>query len=90
MTECSFNLGDFYEQWLLCEIRLESMGQTRFGLASDLMKGMQLRLKQLFNNNPAFLAALFMDPRYHFESEFDEGLLTIVEKQKAVVSLLFK
>ena len=75
------------EQWLLCEIRLESLGTQQFELAFQLMTGMQTRLKMIFNNNPAFLAALYLDPHYNFDSEFDEGILTATEKEKAIVSV---
>ena len=42
-----FILGDFYEQWLLCEIRLESLGTQQFELA------FQRQTDQRRYNNPS-------------------------------------
>lgn len=60
-THFNIYVVDFYEQWLLCEIRLEGMGESNIGLVADLLQGMNTRLNIIFNNNPAFYAALFLD-----------------------------
>ena len=54
------------------------------------MTGMQTRLKMILNNNPAFLAALYLDPRYNFDSEHEEGSLPASNKEKAIVSFIVK
>ncbi|XP_030382566.1 uncharacterized protein LOC115630081 [Scaptodrosophila lebanonensis] len=65
--------GDFYREWLYCEARLKLM--SRNTLAQHLYSAMTRRKKTLVEND-AFLAAIYMDPRFN-----DKGSLFITEEQ---------
>lgn len=53
-------LGDFYSIWIICRTKSENLNLP---LAKDIATAMQIREKDLLANE-AFLAAIFMDPRW--------------------------
>lgn len=54
-------LGDFYGEWLRCELETEGINTH---LSSRLVQKMKERQKLLFENK-AFLSAVYLDPRFN-------------------------
>lgn len=52
--------GDFFGTWMSCYLKVTKIDSA---IAKDLATAMKSRENQLFNNE-AFLAAVFLDPRY--------------------------
>lgn len=74
-------IGDFYRDWLSCEIELEELiPQNSF--ASDLHARMAIRKTDLLQHN-SFVAALYLDPRFNFSGS---PILSNDQKQTAIVS----
>ncbi|XP_037943633.1 uncharacterized protein LOC119676467 [Teleopsis dalmanni] len=76
-------IGDFYRDWLCCEIELEDLFSIT-PYASLLHESMQKRKKVLLDNG-AFLSALYLDPRFNFQNSI---VLTEEQKSIAVANLL--
>ncbi|XP_023295316.2 uncharacterized protein LOC111678261 [Lucilia cuprina] len=87
-----FIMGDFYREWLMCELELEELAISN-ELALYLLESLRKRKENLFKNKN-FLAALYLDPRFchektiHFNNKqkkraIDE-LLQIFNQLKAV------
>ncbi|KAM7360615.1 uncharacterized protein ACRADG_006467 [Cochliomyia hominivorax] len=70
-----FIMGDFYREWLLCEIELEELSESN-ELALYLLQALNKRKVDLFKN-PQFLAALYLDPRFCYM-----GSMHFTDKQK--------
>ncbi|GBP01583.1 hypothetical protein EVAR_68583_1 [Eumeta japonica] len=76
-------LGDFYRDWLNCEIELEDIGeQNKF--AGDLLSAMKTRKVRLLEND-AVIAALYLDPRFNYQNS---TFLSEVDKSKAMAHLI--
>lgn len=75
-------IGDFFRDWLLCELDLKQISDED-NCAAELIKAMDMRKKQLFVND-AFLAGIYIDPRFNFKGS---TILTEEQKQKALVRL---
>lgn len=71
----NFIMGDLYREWLLCECELEELAVSN-ELALYLLQAMQKRKSKLFENS-AFLAALYLDPRFCYM-----GSMHLNDKQK--------
>ncbi|XP_037943634.1 uncharacterized protein LOC119676468 [Teleopsis dalmanni] len=76
-------IGDFYRDWLCCEIDLEDL-YTITPYASLLHESMQ-KSKKVFLDDDAFLAALYLDPRFNFENSI---VLSEEQKYTAIANLL--
>lgn len=76
-------MGDFYKIWLECKLHLEII-ENEF--SNELINSMERRKHKLFDNN-AFLAAIYMDPRFNY---IGGDLLSSSEKNKAKVSYILK
>lgn len=79
-------VGDFYRDWLYCEIELEEMQAERNKYAEDLLNAMNERKQRLLANE-AFIAAVYLDPRFNFAGT---PFLNEEQKKNAVVSTFFK
>lgn len=58
-------MGDFYRDWLSCEIDLEEMSREGNIYAEKLFTSVKSR-KQSLLTNEAFTAAIYLDPRFNF------------------------
>ncbi|XP_037808617.1 uncharacterized protein LOC119601633 [Lucilia sericata] len=82
-TDKHFIMGDFYREWLMCELELEELA-TSNELALYLLESLRKRKEDLFQNKN-FLAALYLDPRFchadtiHFKNK---------QKKTAIAELL--
>lgn len=76
--------GDFYRDWLSCEIELEDLVSTNT-YASQLLQAMHKRKKLLLLND-AFVSALYLDPRFNF---MNSVMLSDEDKNKALVRFEF-
>ncbi|XP_037942459.1 uncharacterized protein LOC119675339, partial [Teleopsis dalmanni] len=74
-------IGDFYRDWLCCEIELEEL-VTKTPYASRLHESMQKK-KQIFMDSDAFQAALYLDPRFNYENS-----TMLSENQKSTAAYL--
>lgn len=84
IQEESLTCGTMYLYWKECCLELAEMNDS---LGNKLLEALQNRQGMWFDN-PAFMAALFVDPRLN---EFDPPVLTQDQKEEAVVSFkLFK
>ncbi|XP_055386349.1 uncharacterized protein LOC129615251 [Condylostylus longicornis] len=75
--------GDFYRDWLNCELELLDISVENC-YAGYLYEAMVNRKTELFNHI-AFLAALYLDPRFNFENSM---LLSNYQKQIALNHIL--
>lgn len=82
IQEESLTCGTMYLCWKECCLEL---AEIRDPLAKQLLEALQKRQGMWFDN-PAFLAALFVDPRMH---EFDPPVLSANQKEIAVVSITY-
>ncbi|XP_067635447.1 uncharacterized protein [Eurosta solidaginis] len=55
-------IGDFYRDWLICEVKLKRMTGNAF--AAKLLESMEKR-KEILMDNVAFLAGIYLDPRFN-------------------------
>lgn len=66
----NLTLSDFFGEWLLMEIRLNSLiakaSFNKTNLADKMLGALSNRKNQLINH-PAMLAALYLDPRFRSE-----------------------
>ncbi|XP_017468782.1 PREDICTED: uncharacterized protein LOC108360849 [Rhagoletis zephyria] len=75
MQSEQYVVGDFYRDWLSCELELHDLGST-VSYAAQLHDAMKSRKQSLMSNN-AFIAALYLDPRFNFR-----GSLMLSPQQK--------
>lgn len=80
-------LGDFYSIWIICKTKTEKLN---FPLAKDIVTSMINREKLLLQNK-AFLAAIFIDPRWKIvlseqEMEIAKNWIKDVYRQMCVVN----
>lgn len=73
-------MGDFYRDWLTCEIELEEIASPT---ALQLHAAMQ-NPKKLFLQNDAFVAALYLDPRFNF---INSPVMSEEQKNRALVRI---
>ncbi|XP_017477325.1 PREDICTED: uncharacterized protein LOC108367240 [Rhagoletis zephyria] len=76
-------IEDFFRDWLTCELELKKLVSTN-SYAEALLNAMKKRKDTLMGNN-AFIAALYMDPRFNFDNT---PLLSYDQKQAAVDHLI--
>lgn len=76
-------LGDFYRDWLNCEIELEDLSEVN-QFARDLLTAMRTRKAKLLDNG-AVLAGLYMDPRFNYQSS---NFLSEEQKSTAMVRIV--
>lgn len=69
-----------FRDWLTCELELKKLVSTNL-YAEALLNAMKKRKDTLMENN-AFIAALYLDPRFNFNNT---PLLSYDQKQAAVV-----
>lgn len=74
--------GSMYLYWKECCLELEELNDP---LANQLLSALKNR-QNLWFDNAAFLAALFVDPRLQ---DFDPPVLSADQKEVAIVSILF-
>ncbi|XP_036340612.1 uncharacterized protein LOC118749965 [Rhagoletis pomonella] len=74
-------IGDFFRDWLTCELELKKLVSTN-SYAEALLNAMKKR-KDTLMGNIAFIAAPYMDPRFNFDNR---PLLSYDQKQAAVLS----
>lgn len=72
-------LGDFFRDWLTCELELEKLVLNIY--ASALLSAMRSRKEKLLKHD-AFAGAIYLDPRFNFNGS---PFLTIDLKQSAMV-----
>ncbi|XP_011186780.2 uncharacterized protein LOC105214818 [Zeugodacus cucurbitae] len=65
MQSEQYIFGDFYRDWLSCELELSDLGAS-IPYAAQLHAAMTTR-KQILMENDAFIAALYLDPRFNFQ-----------------------
>lgn len=82
MQKEQYVLGDFFRDWLKCEFDLVEMLHTNAN-AKALYNAMGIRKCKLLENN-AFVAALYLDPRFNFHGT---PLLTPEQQKNAMVHL---
>lgn len=70
-------LGDFYRDWLTCELELQDIKFTNCYAA--LLHEAMINRKEKLLEHDAFIAALYLDPRFNFE-----GSIMLSEEQKAI------
>lgn len=75
-------LGDFFRDWLTCELELEELVPLNI-YASALLNAMKIRKEILFNQD-AFVSAIFLDPRFNFRGT---PFLSDACKQNAMVRM---
>lgn len=80
MQKQEYLLGDFYRDWLLCEIEVEEQVANSI-LANELYVALGIR-KNLLLQHDSFVAALYLDPRYNFTGS---TFLTETQKQTALI-----
>lgn len=80
MQKEQYIIGDFYRDWLNCEIEVEETLQ-KTPYAALLLNSLQNRRSVLVANN-AFVAGLYMDPRFNHTNT---QLLTEEQKSRALV-----
>lgn len=73
-------IGDFYRDWLVCEVKLKKMVDNE--CAGKLLPIM-MDMKQKMINNEAFNAALYLDPRFNYK---DTPYFNEERRKMAVVS----
>jgi hypothetical protein len=73
-------MGDLYKAWIQCTLNIKKINNK---YSKHLLKALEIRKKKLFEND-AFLAALYLDPRFNFDgsSHFNEN-----DRSKAKVIL---
>lgn len=76
-------VGDFYRDWIHCELQLKDL-HSMTPYAELLYTAMMARKEGLIQND-AFVAAIYLDPRFNFENSV---ILSQDNKNAAVVSLL--
>ncbi|XP_067617222.1 uncharacterized protein [Eurosta solidaginis] len=76
-------LGDFYRDWLSCEIELEELLPTSI-YAGLFVQSMQ-KYKQEFLRDDKFLAAIYLDPRFNF---YNSVMLSEEQKRRAEAHLI--
>lgn len=79
IQEEALTCGTFFLYWKECCLELEDANDM---LARQLLEAL-LKRQPMWFDNPAFHAALYMDPRLN---EFDPPVLTQDQKEKAIVS----
>lgn len=91
LVECTHKLqgeqyviGDFYRDWLSCELELLELVEANNDYALTLVNSVKYR-KDMFLQNEAFLAAIYVDPRFNF---LHSPYFNKTQKYKAVVSTL--
>ncbi|XP_037954892.1 uncharacterized protein LOC119684835 [Teleopsis dalmanni] len=84
MQSEQYIIGDFYRDWLCCEIELEDLFSVT-PYASILHESMQKRKEKVFLDDVTFLAALYLDPRFNFENSI---VLSEEQKSTAIENLL--
>ena len=77
-------IGDFYRDWLCCELKLETI-QSENNYAKSLWEAMKKRKENLLEND-AFISAIYLDPRFNFSNA---PFLNEEAKRKAMVSLIY-
>lgn len=90
LSECTnkfqfeqYIIGDFFRDWLCCEVELEEISNEENIYAEKLLDAMKRR-KQSLLVNEAFLSAIYLDPRFNFTRT---PFLSEEDKKIAVVSL---
>ncbi|XP_036320396.1 uncharacterized protein LOC118734823 [Rhagoletis pomonella] len=77
-------IGDFYRDWLTCELELQELISSQYDYASTLLRTVKQR-KAVLLQNEAFLSAIYVDPRFNF---LHSPYLNQTQKYKAVEHLL--
>lgn len=91
LSECTkkfqseqYIIGDFYRDWLCCEIELEELIEKN-AYAPMLSEALKQRKESLLSDD-IFISAIYLDPRFNF---LNSPFFTEDEKRTAVVSLFF-
>lgn len=79
IQEEALTCGTFFQNWKECCLELEDTEDT---LARQLLEAL-LKRQPMWFDNPAFYAALYVDPRLN---EFEPPVLTLDQKEEAIVS----
>lgn len=77
-------LGDFYRDWLSCEMDLADLSSMTISV--ELLRAMQKR-KQLLLENYAFASAIYLDPRFNF---LNTSMLSEEQKDRALVRIVIR
>lgn len=90
LTECTIKfqseqyiVGDFYRDWLFCEVELEELQTGGNVYAAQLSTAMNSRKQNLLSAD-SFVAAIYLDARFNFAGT---PFLTEEQKKNAVVSV---
>lgn len=80
-TDKHLTMGDFYREWLLCELEMEELSNSN-ELALYLLEALRKHKKDFFEN-ASFLSAIYLDPRFCYMGSM---FLNDTQKEIAIVS----
>lgn len=78
----NYVVGDFYRDWLCCELELKELMKNQNQYAGELYEDIS-KCKQKLLGGDEFITALYLDPRFCF---LGSRILTETQKTKAKVS----
>lgn len=79
----NYIIGDFYRDWLCTKVEVEEECRKGNIYSNKILLSMNNRERKIIDN-PAFLSALYMDPRFNFH---ETPFLSVNDKLTAMVNI---